>query len=260
MPNPFPGMNPWLENPALWRDVHHRLISGLADELAPRLRPRYFVAVETHTYISVASTQPPATRYPDVMVNDRGGPAVAVAPAAESFPFLTVELPIDDPVEEGYLEVRLVPTGEVITIIELLSHANKQPGRDREAYVQKREDLLVSQLNFVEIDLLRAGPVMPHAERAKDSAYRLFIRRRERARKARLYPFSVRQPIPAFPLPLLPDDSEPTVDLGAVLNAVYDRAGYDLVIRYDQPPAPPLSADDSAWAESVLTMQASRQS
>ncbi len=252
MPSPFPGMNPWLENPALWRDVHHRLISALADELAPRLRPRYFVAVETHTYISVAPDVPPASRYPDVMVIKRGGPAVATATPAEEAPFLTVELPLKEAVEEGYLEVRLVPTGEVVTVIELLSHTNKQPGRDRETYLQKREAFLDSDVHFVEIDLLRAGPPMPYTERAMGSHYRLFIRRRERPGQARLYPFFMRQSIPTFSLPLLPDDAEPTVDLGALLNGVYDRAGYDLVIRYDQPPIPDLSAEETIWAAELL--------
>jgi hypothetical protein len=27
MPSPFPGMDPYLEAPELWPDVHHRLIS-----------------------------------------------------------------------------------------------------------------------------------------------------------------------------------------------------------------------------------------
>ena len=49
MAYPFPGMNPWLENPGLWRDVHHRLIGTLGDALGAELAPRYFVAIETYT-------------------------------------------------------------------------------------------------------------------------------------------------------------------------------------------------------------------
>jgi hypothetical protein len=255
MPYPFPGMNPWLESPALWRDVHHSLIGALRDELAPLLRPRYFIAIETHTYTTVTPDVPPAVRYPDLMVINRGGTAV-MAPAAEAAPYLTVPLPIAEPVEEGYLEVRLVPGGEVVTVIELLLHINKQPGRDRETYLEKREALLASRVHFVEIDLLRAGPPMPYTERAAGSHYRFFIRRSERPREARLYPFDVRQPIPAFPLPLRPDDAEPTVDLGGLLRRVYDRAGYDLVINYGQPPVPPLNEADTSWAASLLAQPA----
>ena len=95
---------------------------------------------------------------------------------------------------------------------------------------------------------------MPYTERG-DSHYRLFIRRRERPHQARLYPFGARQPIPPFPIPLLPGDDEPAVDLGALLNAVYDQAGYDLVIRYNQLPAPPLNEADAAWAAELATEQ-----
>jgi len=49
MAYPFPGMNPWLENPMVWKGIHQRLITSLADIVAPQLEPRYFVGVETHT-------------------------------------------------------------------------------------------------------------------------------------------------------------------------------------------------------------------
>lgn len=247
MTYPFPGMNPWLERPALWHDVHHSLLSALRDDLAPRLRPRYFVAVETHTYVSTASDVWSASRYPDVMVIQRGGHAVKETTLMEQSPYVMVDLPLGESVEEGYLMVQVVPTGEVVTVIELLSHIKKQKGRDRDAYLEKRDSLLNSHVHFVELDLLRAGPPMPFTEHT-DSSYRLFIRRRERPSKARLYPFNVRDTIPTFLLPLLPDDTEPLVDLGALVAQVYERAGYDLIINYAQPPEPPLSDEDAAWA------------
>jgi hypothetical protein len=46
MPTPFPGMDPYLEHPALWPDVHNSLIVAIRDALAPQVRPRYYVAVE----------------------------------------------------------------------------------------------------------------------------------------------------------------------------------------------------------------------
>ncbi|MEI7769214.1 MAG: DUF4058 family protein, partial [Chloroflexales bacterium] len=50
MPTPFPGMDPYLEQPAIWPDFHNSLIVALRDDLAPRLRPRYYVAIEERTY------------------------------------------------------------------------------------------------------------------------------------------------------------------------------------------------------------------
>ena len=52
MPSPFPGMNPYLELPALWHEFHSRLIVAISDALTPYLQPKYYVAVETRTYLN----------------------------------------------------------------------------------------------------------------------------------------------------------------------------------------------------------------
>ncbi|MFQ6042589.1 MAG: DUF4058 family protein, partial [Candidatus Poribacteria bacterium] len=41
MPSPFPGMDPYLENPVWWPDFHHSFITYARDALQPGLRPRY---------------------------------------------------------------------------------------------------------------------------------------------------------------------------------------------------------------------------
>ncbi|MBN3943314.1 MAG: DUF4058 family protein [Nostoc sp. NMS9] len=43
---PFPGMNPYLEDPALWPGVHGRLVVAIADALSPQLPPKYIVDIE----------------------------------------------------------------------------------------------------------------------------------------------------------------------------------------------------------------------
>ena len=251
MAYPFPGMNPWLETSRLWRDVHTSLITAIRDILAPQLEPRYFVGVETHTYISVAPHQPLQTRYPDVSILHRGGPAVATLPMLPAAMPEVIEIPLPEPYEEPYLEVRLLPDGEVVTVIELLSHTNKRGGMERASYLEKRDAFIKSELNFVEIDLLRAGQAMPYTDHVT-ADYRIFVRRSEKLARGYLYSFSVRQPIPRFPQPLLPDDQEPLVDLGALLQSVYDRARYKLVIDYQKPPEPPLKEADAAWAAECL--------
>lgn len=251
MSYPFPGVNPWLENPLVWKGVHQRMVTALADVLAPQLEPRYFVAVETHTYISTMPSQLIQTRYPDVSILKIKEPAVLYATTrAQTMPVI-IDLPLPEPYEEPYVEVRLVPDGEVVTVIELLSHTNKQAGDERRSYIKKCEALIDSDVHFVEIDLLRAYTPMPFTEHLT-ADYRIFIRRRELNRKAHLYTFSVRQPIPIFPLPLLPNDQEPLVDLGSLLHEVYARARYRLVIDYTKPPVPQLSKEDAAWAADCL--------
>lgn len=50
MSSPFPGMNPHLENPVLWREVHKLLIAELARTLNSQLDTRYRVAIEERVY------------------------------------------------------------------------------------------------------------------------------------------------------------------------------------------------------------------
>jgi Protein of unknown function (DUF4058) len=45
MPTPFPGMDPYVEHPGLWPDVHNGLIAELRNTLEPQPRPRYYEVV-----------------------------------------------------------------------------------------------------------------------------------------------------------------------------------------------------------------------
>jgi hypothetical protein len=70
MASPFPGMDPWLEEPALWPDVHARLIAELGRVLGPILRPRYVVRIEERTYVDADGLV--LVGRPDLAVQDRG--------------------------------------------------------------------------------------------------------------------------------------------------------------------------------------------
>ena len=81
---------------------------------------------------------------------------------------------------------------------------------------------------------------------------RILVSRGDCRPNAILYPFGVRQPIPAFPLPLQTDDQEPIVDLGQLLHNLYDQASYDLRLDYTGEPDPLLPSADAAWADQLL--------
>jgi len=249
-------MDPWLEHPALWPDLHERLVIAIARRLGPILRPRYYVAVGIHSYVVTLPIEAYPIRHPDVIVVDRpqekGTTAASVTSPAEP---VTVTVPVPEPVEESYLEIREVASGKVITAIEVLSPTNKRPGEGRETYEAKRLAILRSRTHLVEIDLLRAWDPMPFWGNGRDSHYRILVRRGEQRNRADLYAFTVRDPIPRFPIPLQPGDVEPVLDLKPLLDELYDEASYDLRIDYAKPPVPPLSDEDAQWAMEVL-MQA----
>lgn len=256
MPSPFPGMDPYLEHPALWPDVHNSLIAAIRDALAPAVAPRYYVALERRTYLLKPDDLVFVGR-PDVSVIQRsGGGSVTPSATGTTALVLDVEVPMRDEVDETYLEVHEVGTGTLVTILELLSPVNKLVGRGRDAYEEKRSQVLHTQTNLVEIDLLRAGEPMPIVGTRVGSDYRILVSRARRRPHAQLYAWSVRHPIPAFPLPLLPDDAEPTTDVQAVLAALYDRARFDLRLDYTTSPVPPLGDDDASWAIGLIDAHA----
>lgn len=251
MPNPFPGMNPYLEAPGLWPDVHNRLIVSIADNLAPVLRPRYYVAIEERTYLVEPEDAACVGRADAAVVTRSAQPASVSVPLHESGG-VTVEVALPDLVREAYLEVRAATDGRVVTVIEVLSPANKRSGEGRTLYLRKRLAVLGSLAHLVEIDLLRAGEPMPVRGWTGFSDYRMLISRSSQRPRALLIPFSVRQPIPRFAVPLDADVTEPEIDVGALLNVIYERAAFDLRIDYRREPDPPLIGDDAAWADELL--------
>lgn len=253
MPTPFPGMDPYLEYHELWQDVHNSLVADLRDYLAPRLRPRYYVSIEQRTYRGGLTGLAFVGR-PDVAAVAAPKPLYQVAAGVVATPptTVTVELPILDVIRETYLEVRAVGGNQVIAALEVLSLSNKLAGQGREQYERKRQRVLSSRTHLVEIDLLRSGQPMPVLGNGHAAQYRILVSREQVRPRADLLPFTVRQPIPDFPLPLLPGDEELNVPLNALLHDLYDRAGYDLRIDYRAEPVPPLGEEDARWADALL--------
>ena len=205
-------MDPYLEYPSAWTNIHHRLITAIADSLSPQLLPKYQVLIEERIY----------------------------------------QVESEDSILIGYLEVREIATGQVITVIEVLSPVNKRPGKGRIDYENKRAMVFNSSSNMVEIDLLRSGQPMAEQDIKPRSDYRILVSAEEKRPQADLYYFDIQDLIPCFPLPLRSEDVCPRVDLRSLLDGVYDRSGYGLVIDYSQSPTPPLSDDDLAWVRHWL--------
>jgi hypothetical protein len=240
-------MDPYLERPDLWPDVHNRLIAAIGDELSPVIRPRYYVALEERTYLQEPAELILVGRPDLAVVSVSAGPAPAQAVDAGER-ILDVELPMALPVRETYLEVRGVADGEVVTVIEILSPANKRPGTGRRVYLDKRTLVLATGTSLVEIDLLRAGERMPTLGPPIESDYRIVVAPGWRRPRAQVIAFGVRDLLPPIAVPLRRNEDEPRIDLGHVLRALYDRASYDLRIDYRRPPVPPLADEDVAWA------------
>jgi hypothetical protein len=144
-------------------------------------------------------------------------------------------------------------TLRIVTLIELLSPTNKRPGSEgREQYLDKREEILQSRTNLVELDLLRGGQRLPMQTELPPGDYYALVRRGWRRHRAAVYAWTLRQKMPPIPIPLQKDEPEPTLDLQAALDLSYDRAAYQDSLDYSQSLQPPARAEDADWLKEVL--------
>src|SRR5260221_1315765 len=161
MPGPFPGMDPYLEDPVLWPGVHHLLITFLGTTLNKLLQPRYVARIQERLYL----VQPDRDIYPDVSIRKRrrsrplpaaSASAATLAVASDPPWVLSIE---PEEIREPFIDI--VPIGDrgrVITTLEVLSPINKAAGTEgRAQYRAKQKGILRSPGNLVQIDLLRQG-------------------------------------------------------------------------------------------------------
>lgn len=82
--------------------------------------------------------------------------------------------------------------------------------------------------------------------------YYLFVCRTQDYPHADVWPFTVRDPIPTVPVPLLPAHGDIPLDLQEMVTEIYDGNRYTMRIDYAQAPAPPFGPVDAAWAADLL--------
>lgn len=219
MPSPFPGMNPFLEQERAWNDFHESFMPAARDAIAAQVCPHYIAKINEHLVIHELPEHP------------RRLPAVDVE-------------------RLSFIEIRDRDGWQLVTVIELLSPANKYAGPDREQYLAKRGQLLASAVHFVEIDLLRGGPRMP-MENLPECDYCVLVSRVQTRPDAGVWPIRLREPLPPIPIPLRPPHADAQLDLQQLLHRIYDAAGYEDYI-YHGHPQPQLSAEDAAWARQFV--------
>ena len=250
--SPFPGMDPYLEAPNIWPDVHTRLVSIIGEQLTPLLAPKYLAELETQVVIDRVEDEPQVV-LPDVSITSPDVSTVAPSGVAVAAPApVQVRVPLDAPTRLVSVYIRQRETARLVAVIELLSPVNKRRGKGREEYLEKRRTFLTSPVHLIEIDLLRSYPRMPVDDPLPPAHYLVMVcKARERPRSS-VWPINVRQPLPTIPIPLLPPDPPVPLDLGQALRTAYERARYDLRVDYRKPSVPPLSAADVAWMAALI--------
>ena len=255
MPSPFPGMNPYLEQPSIWEDFHARLMTYIGEALSTQIRPGFFVKIEERVFIHEPSSDERGRLLgkPDIAIFESSQPGRGVTTEAipENLAAIIATIPGVDIEKHSFIEIRDRSNRELVTMIEVLSPSNKRHGPDREQYLMKRSVLLCSPVSIVEIDLLRGGPRLP-MDGVPPCDYCAMVSRKAMRPNIEVWPIQLRNPLPTLPIPLKGDFPDAKLDLQALLNRVYDAAGYEDYV-YETSPEPPLTDSDDAWARSILT-------
>jgi hypothetical protein len=262
-------MDPYLEDREIWPDFHHAFATEIRNELNQLLPGSYYARLEMRAELGIVADEVPLGRrnvVPDVVIVDqpgRGGIAVLERPRRDLSPEIELELP-DETGRHFFVEVRDSKRGHtLVTLIEILSPSNKRPGPDRIAYEAKQREVIHSDANLVEIDLLRGGQrVLPSPALADAVAnfepadYLVMISRAWRRGNPALgyafRPFGLREWLPCIGVPLKEQDEPVPLDLQFVLNRTYDNGPYRRgAVDYTKPPVPPLAGQDAEWAEGL---------
>lgn len=259
MTSPFPGMDPYLEG-EMFQEFHETLAGQIRAQLIPKLRPKY-VALLAKRYVMDRSALsifdiPPRTFYPDVHVvktpDHERVPEAGNAGTAIADPPVELPSPVFEEVPLLSVEIRDVAERRLVTLIEVLSPANKY-GEGVRDYAERRMDLMQSSTHLLEIDLLRGGTRIQLVGEPPPAAYYVYLSRTQRRPYTQIWPIQLRDTLPSVPVPLLAPDPDVPLDLQAAVDACFELVGYERLLDYAGPPPPPeLNEDDSAWVDEIL--------
>jgi hypothetical protein len=251
MPSPFPGMDPYIEDPEVWNDFHNRIADEISARLNNTIQPRYVARLIPYvTYEEVSLMARPQGIRPDIGIWQPQPPRGSVGVATAVMAPMPVEsrVMLEFPLRLMSIEIRATGTLELVTAIEILSPVNKRPShhpyRD---YLRKRQDLLRSSAHLIELDLLRGGTRPPLEEPVPAAPYYITLRRANKRPHVLVWPIHLQNTLPTIPVPLTEPDPDVPLDLGAILATVYERGGYATLIDYRQPPPPPKLEEEAAW-------------
>jgi hypothetical protein len=259
MPSPFIGMDPYIESSKLWPDFHSDLAAEIRTQLNQQIQPNYFARLIPYVSYEVIEIGAKQGVYPDVTVWQTQPPSGQPLSPTAVIPPAPVEstVAIETPLFLHSVEIRTIEAETLVTVIEILSPANKRPGSaSYQTYQRKRQDILHSSVHLLEIDLLRAGERPPLARPVPVAPYYVVLSRANRRPRVEVWPIQLAEKLPILPIPLLESDPDAPLDLGAAVASVYERGAYASQIDYSQPvPLPELSAEEKVWLNQILGQQ-----
>jgi hypothetical protein len=217
-------MDPYLEDDKRWPAFQPLLVHALYQMLLPGLMDRYRARVGERQY------------------------------ASEQALFTSI---VREEHKEAFIEVRQRSDGRLITLLEVISPANKITAEGRKQYLDRRAEVRSMNANLVEIDLILQG--QPLIDYSKDSAptydYAVVVTRWTHPDRYEIYSATMAKRLPRFRVPLASDDRDTVLDLQAAVARAYDQGDFLKQIDYSRDPATKLSDDNRRWLHDCLKGQ-----
>ena len=228
MPSPFPGMDPFLECEKIWPSFQHHLVACLYQTLLPGLVDRYRARVGQRHY------------------------------STEQALFTSI---IREEHEEEFIEIRQRNDSRLISLVDVVSPANKTTAAGRLAYLEKRKEAKNASASLVEIDLVMQGqPLLDYSrEGLPEWDHAVTVTRASQPERYEIYTATLQKRLPRFRLPLAADDRDTVLDLQIVFTRCFDQANFLGQIDYLRDPPTRLDDDDRKWMDTLLRQQKLRQ-
>ena len=259
MQSPFPGMDPYLEDPSIFPDFHDGFIAYLREAIQPDLPEPYYAALGRRAWVEVSerfvgpdvNVLAPGSRQPS-----RWTTASAEMATMEVTTPIVITVPHDEQ-SETVIEIYIGRGTDrrLVTAIEVLSPINKRPSeKGRDLYLRKQAELLDSQCHLVEIDLLRGGThtkAVPEARlkrKVPSFTYHVCTHHFDHFEDFLIYPIHLPDPLPTISIPLLPGDGEVALNLQKVFERTYAAGPYHREVDYAQAvPLPEMTPEQAKW-------------
>jgi hypothetical protein len=130
--------------------------------------------------------------------------------------------------QEEYIEIRERREGRLVTLIDVVSPANRASEEGRRAYRETRRGGRHAGANLVEIDLVLQGKPMLDFGRAglPEFDYAVTVKRSTHPDRYEVYTTTLQERLPRFRLPLALDDRDTVLDLQSAFSRAFQWGGF----------------------------------
>jgi hypothetical protein len=214
-------MNPYLEAAELWPQFHQQLVTTLYQILLPGLVDRYRSRLVPRVY------------------------------TCETPLFTSI---VREEHREETIEIRNRSDGRLVTLIDIVSPANKTTAAGRQAYLQRHRAARSEQATTAEIDLVLQGRRIAElpVEDASGYDYAVVVTRGTQPRRPEAYPWTLQKRLPKVRLPMAGDDKDTLIDLQPVFLRAFEQGCFGEKIAYERDPGTALRPDQLEWIDGVL--------